>query len=137
MRLNHLNLTVPDVPRTREFFETYFGFRCVAEKGRDALAVLVDESGFLRVLDTFTGKELFSYDTGNKFANSVQFNRDGSRIVTASSYGQAYIWDARLKAGQGGETANRQPPRSKKPFPILKEGVVTRGLTHLSQHMDG
>ena len=23
MRLNHLNLTVPDVPRTREFFETY------------------------------------------------------------------------------------------------------------------
>ncbi len=25
MRLNHLNLTVPDVPRTREFFETYFG----------------------------------------------------------------------------------------------------------------
>ncbi len=29
MGLNHLNLTVPDVPRTREFFETYFGFRCI------------------------------------------------------------------------------------------------------------
>ena len=33
MRLNHLNLTVPDVPRTREFFETYFGFRCLADAG--------------------------------------------------------------------------------------------------------
>ncbi len=59
---------------------------------------LLDESGFLRVVDTFTGKELFSYDTRDKFANSVQINRDGSRIVTASGYGQAYLWDARIKA---------------------------------------
>ena len=42
MRLNHLNLTIPDVARTREFFETYFGLRCVFERGRDVLAVLVD-----------------------------------------------------------------------------------------------
>ena len=47
MRLNHLNLTVPDVAQTRAFFETYFGFRCVAETGRDTFAVLVDESGFI------------------------------------------------------------------------------------------
>jgi len=53
MALNHLNLTVPDVPRTREFFETYFGFRCVFERGRDALAVLVDESGFILALSNF------------------------------------------------------------------------------------
>ena len=53
MRLNHLNLTVPDVARTREFFETYFGLRCVTEKGRDALAVLVDESGFILTLNNF------------------------------------------------------------------------------------
>src|SRR5260370_37606526 len=53
MRLNHLNLTVPDVPRTREFFETYFGLRCVTEKGRDALAVMVDESGFVLTLNNF------------------------------------------------------------------------------------
>jgi catechol 2,3-dioxygenase-like lactoylglutathione lyase family enzyme len=56
MALNHLNLTVPDVPRTREFFETYFGFRCVVERGRDALAVLVDESEFVLTLNNF-GKE--------------------------------------------------------------------------------
>ena len=53
MRLNHLNLTVPDVRRTREFFETYFGFRCVAESGRETLDVLVDESGFVLTLSNF------------------------------------------------------------------------------------
>jgi lactoylglutathione lyase len=53
MKLNHLNLTVPDVPRTREFFEKYFGFRCVAQRGRDTLAVLVDESGFVFTLSNF------------------------------------------------------------------------------------
>jgi catechol 2,3-dioxygenase-like lactoylglutathione lyase family enzyme len=53
MRLNHLNLTVPDVHRTREFFETYFGLRCVSERGRNALAVLVDESGFVLTLNNF------------------------------------------------------------------------------------
>jgi catechol 2,3-dioxygenase-like lactoylglutathione lyase family enzyme len=53
MRLNHLNLTVPDVGGARAFFETYFGLRCVAEKGRDALAILVDESGFVLTLNNF------------------------------------------------------------------------------------
>jgi len=53
MALNHLNLTVPDVSRTREFFETYFGFRCVFERGGDTLAVLVDESAFILTLNNF------------------------------------------------------------------------------------
>ena len=53
MVLNHLNLTVPDVPKSRDFFKTYFGFRCVAERGRDALAVMVDESGFVLTLNNF------------------------------------------------------------------------------------
>lgn len=53
MRLNHVNLTVPDVARTREFFETHFGLRCVADKGRDALAVLIDETGFILTLNNF------------------------------------------------------------------------------------
>jgi len=53
MRLNHVNLTVPDVARTREFFETYFGLRCVFERGRGTLAVLVDESGFVLTLNNF------------------------------------------------------------------------------------
>ena len=50
MALNHINLVTPDVPKSREFFETYFGFRCVFDRGRDALAVLVDSSGFILTL---------------------------------------------------------------------------------------
>ena len=53
MSLNHLNLTVLDVPKSRDFFETYFGFKCVAERGRDALAVMVDESRFVLTLNNF------------------------------------------------------------------------------------
>ncbi len=53
MRLNHVNLTVPDVPKTRKFFETYFEFRCVADRGRGALAVLTDDSGFVLTLNNF------------------------------------------------------------------------------------
>jgi catechol 2,3-dioxygenase-like lactoylglutathione lyase family enzyme len=53
MALNHLNLTVPDVRQTRAFFETYFSFRCIAERPSDALVVLVDESGFVLTLNNF------------------------------------------------------------------------------------
>jgi catechol 2,3-dioxygenase-like lactoylglutathione lyase family enzyme len=51
--LNHLNLTVPDVPATREFFETYFGFRCLLDRGRDVLVVMADETGFVLSLNNF------------------------------------------------------------------------------------
>jgi catechol 2,3-dioxygenase-like lactoylglutathione lyase family enzyme len=53
MRLNHLNLTVPDVRKTRGFFEKYFGFRCLMERGDDALVVLADESWFILTLNNF------------------------------------------------------------------------------------
>jgi catechol 2,3-dioxygenase-like lactoylglutathione lyase family enzyme len=52
MALNHLNLTVPDAPQTRAFFEKYFGFRCVAEP-ESGVIVLVDESGFILTLNNF------------------------------------------------------------------------------------
>ena len=61
MTLNHLNLTVPDVHKTREFFEAYYGFRCVAERGRGALAVLVDEAGFVLALSNFDGATEVAY----------------------------------------------------------------------------
>ena len=53
MKLNHLNLSVPNVSETREFFETYFGFRCVVNRGRDTLAVLVGDDGFVLALSNF------------------------------------------------------------------------------------
>lgn len=61
MGLNHVNLTVPDVPRSRAFFETYFGYRCVAERGRDALAVLVDATGFVLTLSNFDKVDRVEY----------------------------------------------------------------------------
>jgi catechol 2,3-dioxygenase-like lactoylglutathione lyase family enzyme len=51
MRLNHLNLTVPDVDQSRRFFETYFGLRCLMDRGN--IAVLMDESGFVFTLSNF------------------------------------------------------------------------------------
>lgn len=61
MRLNHVNLAVPDVAQTRAFFETYFGLRCVADLGRNALAVLVDESGFIFTLSNFDKATAVTY----------------------------------------------------------------------------
>ncbi len=61
MHLNHVNLTVPDVARSRAFFEEYFGLRCVVERGRNALAVLIDESGFVLTLNNFDKAESVEY----------------------------------------------------------------------------
>ena len=59
--LNHLNPTVPDVARTREFFDTYFGIRCVFERGRNTLTVLTDKSGFILTLSNFENATEVSY----------------------------------------------------------------------------
>jgi lactoylglutathione lyase len=64
MGLNHLNLTVPDVPRTREFFESYFGFRPVFQRGDNTLAVLVDGSGFVLSLNNFSKAGTVNYPSG-------------------------------------------------------------------------
>jgi lactoylglutathione lyase len=61
MRLNHLNLTVADVPKSRDFFATYFGFKCVVEKGRDAIAVMIDDSEFVLALSNFDKVAEVSY----------------------------------------------------------------------------
>jgi catechol 2,3-dioxygenase-like lactoylglutathione lyase family enzyme len=50
MRLNHLDLPVPDVAAAREFFETWLGFTHRRTLGRDGLAILSDESGLTLVL---------------------------------------------------------------------------------------
>lgn len=50
MRLNHLDLPVPDVAAAREFFEKWLGFTPVRTLGRDGLAILSDEGGLTLVL---------------------------------------------------------------------------------------
>jgi len=44
MKLNHIDLQVSNVTAAREFFESYFGFRCVFQR-RDQLAMLTDDAG--------------------------------------------------------------------------------------------
>jgi catechol 2,3-dioxygenase-like lactoylglutathione lyase family enzyme len=95
MRLNHVNLTVPDVKQTRNFFETYFGFRCVSEKGRDALVVLLDETGFVLTLNNFDKEEKVEYPG----AFHIGFMQDSRERVDE-------IYE-RLKAGGWGAS----PPR--------------------------
>ena len=53
MRMNHINLAVPDVAATRAFLETYFGLRCVAAPAPDTIVVLADESGCIVALSNF------------------------------------------------------------------------------------
>ena len=80
MALNHLNLTVPDVPQTRAFFETYFGFRCLAGAPQsDTFVVLVDESGFVLSLNNFTEAEEVAYPG----AFHVGFRQDSREQVDA------------------------------------------------------
>jgi catechol 2,3-dioxygenase-like lactoylglutathione lyase family enzyme len=53
MRLNHAQLAVSDVAANRTFFETYFGLRCVVDRG-DNMAVLTDDgNGSILALNNF------------------------------------------------------------------------------------
>ncbi|SFK52340.1 VOC family protein [Caulobacter sp. UNC279MFTsu5.1] len=50
MRLNHIDLPVPDVAATRDFFETWLGFTHERTLGQDGLAILRDAAGLVLVL---------------------------------------------------------------------------------------
>jgi lactoylglutathione lyase len=45
MKLNHVNLTVTEVPQTRRLFETYFGLKGLEEGGSDDFDVMFDDGG--------------------------------------------------------------------------------------------
>ncbi|RZL19636.1 MAG: VOC family protein [Pedobacter sp.] len=49
MKLNHLSLVVTDVPQTAAFFEQFFGFNLVENKG-DVIAILKSADSFTLVL---------------------------------------------------------------------------------------
>jgi catechol 2,3-dioxygenase-like lactoylglutathione lyase family enzyme len=53
MKLNHVNIAVPDVAATRAFFENFFGLQCTETKGDNVLSVLVDGEGFVLILSNF------------------------------------------------------------------------------------
>lgn len=45
MRLNHIDLYVPDVRATADFLIRYFELTLIAMRGQDGLAILNDDSG--------------------------------------------------------------------------------------------
>lgn len=55
MKLNHLNLTVTDVPQTRELLERYFGLTCLAQR-EDTFAMMTDDNG--SALSLMEGKKV-------------------------------------------------------------------------------
>lgn len=50
MRLNHIDLPVPDVAATRDFFETWLGFTHDKTLGQSGLSILRDPAGLVLVL---------------------------------------------------------------------------------------
>jgi catechol 2,3-dioxygenase-like lactoylglutathione lyase family enzyme len=79
MHLNHINLAVPDVAQTREFFETHFGFNCIAARGQNTLAVLTDASGFILTLSNFEHATQVEYPG----AFHIGFNQENREQVDA------------------------------------------------------
>ena len=50
MHINHIDIPVPDIAATRDFFLEKLGFAHVATLGRDGLAILKDVHGAVLVL---------------------------------------------------------------------------------------
>ena len=50
MKLDHLDIQVPNVPETAAFLEQHFGFQIVTNRNSTALVVLHDSDGFVLVL---------------------------------------------------------------------------------------
>ena len=65
MQPNHLNLAVPEVVKSRQFFEKYFGFRDVeGVKANNVIAVMTDDSGFILTLSNFNKATEVHYPEG-------------------------------------------------------------------------
>jgi len=59
VKLNHLNLTVSDVPATHRFLEKYFGLRGFqGMEPREAMSFMSDDDGMLLALFRSNGTEL-------------------------------------------------------------------------------
>jgi len=67
MKLNHLNVIVPDPKQTSQFFVDYFGFRRANSNGLDTIAVLFGEDGFVLALSNFDKTNVPVYPPGFHF----------------------------------------------------------------------
>ncbi|WP_368654293.1 VOC family protein [Ornithinibacillus sp. 4-3] len=80
MKLNHLNLTVTDVPAARAFLEKYFGMTGGTERGNGFDAVF-DDDGF--VLTLMRGREVLypkTFHIGFPQENEAQVDRINQQL---------------------------------------------------------
>ena len=54
MQMNHIDIPVPDVAATRDFFVEHMDFQHLETKGRDGLSILKDGGGNVLVLSRAT-----------------------------------------------------------------------------------
>src|SRR5437762_4504377 len=61
MKLNHINLVVPNVADAINFFETYFNFKCTDIKGDNIVAILkgVDDDFTLVIMTNKDGNIIY------------------------------------------------------------------------------
>jgi catechol 2,3-dioxygenase-like lactoylglutathione lyase family enzyme len=64
MRLNHLDLAVPDIAAARDFFETHLGFTHQQTLGQNGLSILRDEGGLTLVLSRLQRRGARAYPDG-------------------------------------------------------------------------
>jgi catechol 2,3-dioxygenase-like lactoylglutathione lyase family enzyme len=104
MTLNHINLSVQNVPSARTFFETYFDFHAEDSKPNDTLSVLTGTGGFVLVLMN----ERLNQNGNNAYPDAFHlgFFVDNEAEVIA-------IFD-KLKAG--GITLEQEPQKIRKTF---------------------
>jgi catechol 2,3-dioxygenase-like lactoylglutathione lyase family enzyme len=57
MNLNHINLPVPDVNATKEFFAKYFDMKTLFELPRNTLVMMRDEAGMVLNISHFGKKD--------------------------------------------------------------------------------
>lgn len=61
MRMNHINLSVPNVQETRSFLERYFGLRFMGDSTNSKIAVALDEGDCIIALSNFSNSDSYSY----------------------------------------------------------------------------
>ncbi len=85
MRLNHLDLHVPDVAATRDFFVSVFGLTEVKTRGANGIAILRDDAGLelvvSRAVKKFGGGDSVSVDRNTYHIGFMQPSREAVDIL--------------------------------------------------------
>jgi catechol 2,3-dioxygenase-like lactoylglutathione lyase family enzyme len=101
MILNHLDLYVPDVATTRDFFMRHFGFRHQDTRGADRLAILHDDAG----LELVISKPISQLGGAEQVALGLTTYHIGFRLPSAQKVDEVF------GCLQAGSDQQIDPPR--------------------------